>query len=85
MMRAWHKGLAPFGAGCYSFDRLYISFGASQMARLKNLPVMQDTRLCSLGQEDPDLPRGGNGQPTPVFLPGESHGQRCLVGHSPWG
>ena len=23
-------------------------------------------------------------QPTPVFLPGESHGQRCLVGYSPW-
>ena len=23
-------------------------------------------------------------QPTPVFLPGESHGQRSLVGHSPW-
>ena len=24
-------------------------------------------------------------QPTPVFLPGESHGQRTLVGYSPWG
>ena len=24
-------------------------------------------------------------QPTPVFLPGESHGQRGLVGYSPWG
>ena len=24
-------------------------------------------------------------QPTPVFLPGESHGQRALVGCSPWG
>ena len=23
------------------------------------------------------------GQPTPVFLPGESHGQRSLVGYSP--
>ena len=25
------------------------------------------------------------GQPTPVFLPGESHGQRSLAGYSPWG
>ena len=25
------------------------------------------------------------GQPTPVFLPGESHGQRSLAGHGPWG
>ena len=24
-------------------------------------------------------------QPTPVFLPGESHGWRSLVGYSPWG
>ena len=23
-------------------------------------------------------------QPTPVFLPGESHGQRSLEGYSPW-
>ena len=24
-------------------------------------------------------------QPTPVFLSGESHGQRSLAGYSPWG
>ena len=24
-------------------------------------------------------------QPTPVFLPGESHGQRNLAGYHPWG
>ena len=24
-------------------------------------------------------------QPTPVLLPGKSHGRRCLVGYSPWG
>ena len=29
-------------------------------------------------------PRGGNGHPL-VFLPGKSHGQRSLMGHSPWG
>ena len=23
-------------------------------------------------------------QPTPVFLPGESHGQRSLAGYGPW-
>ena len=23
--------------------------------------------------------------PTPVFLPGEAHGQRSLAGYSPWG
>ena len=24
-------------------------------------------------------------QPTPVFLPGRSHGQRSLAGYIPWG
>ena len=24
-------------------------------------------------------------QPSPVFLPGEAHGQRSLAGYSPWG
>ena len=27
----------------------------------------------------------GNGNPHTVFLPGESHGWRSLVGCSPWG
>ena len=29
--------------------------------------------------------RGYAWQPTPVFLPGKSHGQRRLLGYSPWG
>ncbi|KAB0384662.1 hypothetical protein FD755_006579 [Muntiacus reevesi] len=33
------------------------------------------------------FPRGSDGKapPTPVLLPGKSHGQRSLVGYSPWG
>ena len=27
----------------------------------------------------------GNGNATPVFLPGKSHEQRNLIGYSPWG
>ena len=30
-------------------------------------------------------PLGGKWQPTTVFLPGESHGQRSLVGYNPKG
>ena len=30
-------------------------------------------------------PGGRAWQPTPVFLPGESHGQRSLMAYSPWG
>ena len=28
---------------------------------------------------------GSRQQPTPVFLPGEFHGQRSLASYSPWG
>ena len=31
------------------------------------------------------IPWSGKWHSTPVFLPGESHGQGSLVGHSPWG
>ena len=36
----------------------------------------------SLGWEDPWRRKW---QPTPVFLPGKSHGQRSLTRYSPWG
>ena len=49
---------------------------------VKNLPVMWETRVWSLGQEDP---REKGMVTHPVFLPGEFHGQRSLVGYSPWG
>ena len=43
----------------------------SQM--VKNLPETQETRVPSLGQEDPMKKEW---LPTPVFLPGEFYGQR---------
>ena len=30
------------------------------------------------------IPCSTKWQPAPIFLPGESHGQRSLVGYSPW-
>ena len=48
---------------------------------VKNVPAMREMWVQSLGQEDP-LER--DSQPTPIFLPGESHGQRSLAGCSPW-
>ena len=44
---------------------------------------MQKLWVQSLGQEDPL--EGEYWQPTPVFLPGKSHGQRSLAGYSPQG
>ena len=41
---------------------------------------MQETWVQSLGREDP-LEK--EWQPTPLFLPGESRGQRSPLGYSP--
>ena len=43
---------------------------------------MQETLVQSLGWEDP-LEKGM--ATTPVFFPGEFHGQRSLASYSPWG
>ena len=63
----------------------YRSLWASLVAQIvKSLPAMQETQVQSLGQEDP-LTWRRKWQPTPVSLPGESHGQRSLAGYSTWG
>ena len=56
---------------------------ASLVAQMvKHLPTMQETQVQSLGWE---ISWRRKWQPTPVFLPGKSHGWRNLVGYSPWG
>ena len=49
---------------------------------VKNPPAKQETWVWSLGREDPLEKKMS---PTPVFLPGESHGHRSLAGHGPQG
>ena len=48
----------------------------------KESAAVRESWVQSLGWEDP-LEK--EWQATPVFLPGESHGQRSRVGYSPWG
>ena len=50
--------------------------------RVKNLPAMKETQVQPLGWK---IPWRREWLSTPVFLPGESHGQRSLAGYSPWG
>jgi len=38
-----------------------------------------------LAKTEEDLGPEKKWQPTPVLLPGKFHGQRSLVGYSPWG
>ena len=49
---------------------------------VKHLPTVWEIQVRSLGWEDPWRRKW---QPTPVCLAGKSHGQRSLVGYSPYG
>ena len=49
---------------------------------VKNLPTKAGDSFIPWVRK---IPWRREWQPTPVFLPGKSHGQRSLAGHSPWG
>ena len=46
---------------------------------------MQETQEKGVGSWVGKIPWRSRWQPTPVFLPGESHGRRSLEDYSPWG
>ena len=51
---------------------------ATVHGKAKNLPATQETQVGK-------IPWRREWLPTPVFWPGESHGQGSLAGYSPWG
>ena len=52
---------------------------------IKNLPVNAgDTKKHKFDPWVGKIPWRRKWLSTPVFLPGKSHGQRSLVGYSPW-
>ena len=66
----------------YVFGALYICDGISLVAQMvKSLPAMQEIRFDPWVRK---IPWRRKWQPTPVFMPRELHGQRNLVGYSPW-
>jgi len=48
---------------------------------VKNLSTRQGTQVPWVRK----IPWRRKWQPTPVFLPAKSHGERSLAGYSPWG
>ena len=53
---------------------------------IKNPPANAgDSRIAGSIPGSGRSPWRRSWQPTPVFLPGESHGQKNLAGYSPWG
>ena len=80
------------GVGCRAlFQRIFPTQGSNlslfwllhwQAGSLSLVPPGKGPSVQSLGWKDL---RRRTWQPTPVFLPGKSHGRRSLVGSSPWG
>ena len=58
----------------------------SQVALVvKNPPANAGDKRCGFDHWVGKIPWWRVWQPSPVFLPGESRGQRSQVGYSPWG
>ena len=52
---------------------------------IKNLPANAGDMRCGFDSWVGKIPWRRAQNRSPVFLPGESHGQRSLGGYSPWG
>ena len=59
---------------------------ASQVVlEVKNTPASAGNKTLGFTSWVGKIPWRRGWQPSPIFLPGESHGQRSLVGYRPWG
>ena len=52
--------------------------------QVKNPPAVQETQRHGFDSRVRKIPWRRKWQPTPVFLPGKSHGQRGQGGYSSW-
>ena len=79
-MSLWGPTFNPLQALCEQSFIYCLTFLVAQT--VKSLPSRLETRIPSWAGKDPWRWKW---QPTPVFLPGKSHGWRSLAGYSPWG
>ena len=61
------------------------NLGASQVAQRWRICQCRRCKRPGFNPRVGKIPWRRKWQPTPVFLPGDSHGQRGLAGCSPWG
>ena len=74
--------------GCKSFDSRHIlkgGFSGSSDGKESACNTGDLGSIPRLGRPHPPPTQKRKWQPTPVFLPGKSHGQRSLAGYSAWG
>ena len=67
---------------------MIVPWGFPGGSEVKNPPANARDPLVGIPGFDPwvgKITRRRKWQPTPLFLPGKSHGQRSLTGYSLWG
>ena len=80
--RPIHEMLQKALSHSYFIAEKYYSWGFPGGSAVENPPAMQETQVQSLGWEDPLEKEMATHS---IFLPGISHGQKSVVGYSPWG
>ena len=72
----------PSIVGANSLNLSVCLFASLVAQMVRNLPAMRRPEFIPwVGK----IPWGREWPPTPIFLPGEFHGQRSIEGYSPWG
>ena len=76
--------------GCLVVEALSSSSGRAKIPHVTSLVALMVKRLSTMRETGFDPWVGKirwrrKWQSTPVLLPGKFHGQRSLVGYSPWG
>jgi len=82
-LRLTFRGDSQLGVISYLAPDHVFTRGFPGGSVVKNLPA--NARDAGLIPGSGRSPWRRKWQPTPVFLPGESHGQTSLEGFSPWG
>ena len=77
----WHKSKNSNEEGRITWGRVTPDWGFPGGGVVKNSPVHAGAPSPWIGK----MLWRRKWQPTPVCCPGKSHGQRSLVGYSPWG
>ena len=89
--RRWNQSILKEINPEYSLEGLILSWSSNTLATWCQELTRWKRSWCweRLKAKGEGGSRGWDGwssrQPTPVFLPGEPHGQRSLAGYSPWG
>ena len=68
----------------HDFSTLRDNKGFPSGSAVKNQPAMQETQESGFELWIRKIPWRRAWQPTPIFLPGKSHGERGLAGYGPW-